>query len=80
MHCYRRFFILPWDIPGKYYPLFLACMLSIMRGRSLDLFCAVGIGYAYAGVSVNDRPPSRRVFSFTLLLLWLLVLLCSLLS
>lgn len=53
MHCAAlrcRFFILPWDIPGRYYPLFLACVFSFMRGSTLDLFCAVGIGYAYADV------------------------------
>eukprot|EP00752_Nemacystus_decipiens_P009960 g8883.t1 len=55
----RRFFILPWEIPGKYYPLFLAFMLGIMRGSFLDLFCAVGIGYAYADGRLDRLKPSR---------------------
>ncbi|CAN0389547.1 unnamed protein product [Ectocarpus sp. 12 AP-2014] len=55
----RRFFILPWDIPGKYYPLFLACLFSFMRGSWMDLFCAVGIGYAYADGRLDRLKPSR---------------------
>lgn len=47
-----RFFILPFDIPGKYYPLFLACLFGFLRGSFLDLWCAVGVGYAYADVSL----------------------------
>lgn len=51
MAWHGRFFILPWDIPGKYYPLFLASIFGLMRRSWLDIYCAVGIGYAYADVS-----------------------------
>lgn len=61
-----RFFILPFDIPGKYYPLFLACLFGFLRGSFLDLWCAVGVGYAYADVSLasgclDDRFVARSV-------------------
>ncbi|CAN0231645.1 unnamed protein product, partial [Scytosiphon promiscuus] len=55
----RRFFIFPWDIPGKYYPLFLATIFSFMRGSWMDLFCAVGVGYAYASGRLDRLKPSR---------------------
>lgn len=68
--CCTRFFILPWDIPGRYYPLFLATLFSVMRGSWKDLFCAVGVGYAYADVSQvksNQMKPiriqSRQIYS-----------------
>lgn len=59
---FGRFFILPMDIPGKYYPLFLTVLFSLMRGRWFDLWCAVGVGYAYATVS-KPRPHEKFAWS-----------------
>eukprot|EP00904_Undaria_pinnatifida_P002758 jgi/Undpi1/12483/HiC_scaffold_5.g02154.m1 len=58
-HTPRRFFILPFDIPGKYYPLFLALLFGLMRGIWRDLFCAVSVGYAYANGRLDRLKPSR---------------------
>ncbi|CAM9877872.1 unnamed protein product [Pylaiella littoralis] len=55
----RRFFILPYDIPGRYYPLFLATVFAIMGRDFTGIFCAVGIGYAYAHGRLDSIKPSR---------------------
>eukprot|EP00903_Cladosiphon_okamuranus_P021424 g19693.t1 len=59
----RKFFILPYDIPGKYYPVFLAFVYSIMGRSGPDLFVAMGVGYAYATGRLDRLKPSRSRLS-----------------
>lgn len=44
----RRLLFFPIQIKGKYYPLVLIGLFSLIFGFRLESFAAVGIGYAYA--------------------------------
>lgn len=48
-----RFWLLPVDIPSKYYPLALALIFGLIRSSFLDLLCAAAVGYAFATVRIS---------------------------
>ncbi|CAM9515852.1 unnamed protein product [Ascophyllum nodosum] len=55
----RRFWIVPVDIPSKFYPLVLVFVFGLMRSTLLDLLCSAAVGYAYATGRMDRLKPSR---------------------
>jgi len=44
----RRIFMLPMDIPSKYFPLLMYAVFSLLSGPALSFAVSMGVGYLYS--------------------------------